>query len=197
MDTLSPAEKDKMKQLLRLECNYAFDDKVMDIFLDNGIVKNLNRGDTLIHAGETDPDVYFIIEGITRHWYWNGDREKTAFFSQEGTLLISYHSYYFNKESFYSIEACCRTRILCFKKQIYDSFIAEYHDFANWCLSMAQCQIFFFEMKNRVIAGTAKERYVSFLKNRPNILKQVPLKIIASYLDVTPQYLSKLRKMKL
>lgn len=62
---------------------------------------------------------------------------------------------------------------------------------------MAQCQIFFFEMKNRIIAGTAKERYISFLKNRPDILNQVQLKIIASYLDVTPQYLSKLRKMKL
>lgn len=186
-----------MKQLLRLECNYVFDDKVMDAFLDNGTIKVLERGETLIHAGDIDPDVYFIIEGITRHWYWNGNREKTVGFSQEGTLLISYHSYYFNKESFYSIEACCRTRILCFKKQVYDRFISEYHDFSKWCLSMAQCQIFFFEMKNRIIAGTAKERYISFLKNRPNILKQVPLKIIASYLDVTPQYLSKLRTMNL
>lgn len=62
---------------------------------------------------------------------------------------------------------------------------------------MAQCQIFFFEMKNRIISGTAKERYISFFKNRPEILNQVQLKVIASYLDVTPQYLSKLRKMKL
>lgn len=52
-------------------------------------------------------------------------------------------------------------------------------------------------MKNRLIAGSAKERYVSFLKNRPEILNQVQLKVIASYLDVTPQYLSKLRKMEL
>ncbi len=197
MASLSQIDKDRMKELLRLECNYSFDDNVMDSFLDNGSILSLQRGQTLIHVGETNHDIYFILEGITRHWYWNGDREKTAFFSQEGTMLISYHSYYFDKESFYSIEACCHTRIICIKREVFDKFVADSHDFAQWCLSMAQCQIFFFEMKNRVIAGSAKERYISFLKNRPKILNQVPLKIIATYLDVTPQYLSNLRKKNL
>lgn len=197
MNRLTEPERRRMIRLLKDESNHAFNEEVMEKFLGNGTVRNLERGEALINAGDVDRDIYFIVEGITRHWYWNGDREKTAFFSQSGTMLISYHSYYFNKGSFYSIEACCPTRILCVKKDIYDRFVNEYHDFSNWCLSMAQCQIFFFEMKNRIIAGTAKERYISFLKNRPDILNQVQLKIIASYLDVTPQYLSKLRKMKL
>lgn len=197
MTGITKSDKERLMLLLREECNYKFDDEIMGAFLENGSVRMLNRGESLINAGDIDRDVYFIIDGITRHWYWNGDREATAFFSQAGTLLISYHSYYFGKESFYNIEACCPTRILCIKSAVYDKFIAEYHDFSRWCLSMAQCQIFFFEMKNRIIAGTAKERYIAFLKNRPEILNQVQLKVIASYLDVTPQYLSKLRKMKL
>lgn len=197
MDRLTKSEKDRMKQLLREECDRSFNDEVMDALLDNGIVRKLERGEALIHAGVVDPDVYFILDGITRHWYWNGDREKTAFFSQAGTMLVSYHSFFFNKESFYSIEACCPTRVVCIKKEVHDRFINEYHDFSNWCLNMAQCQIFFFEMKSRIISGTAKDRYISFLKNRPDILNQVQLRVIASYLDVTPQYLSKLRKMKL
>ena len=197
MNRLTQSEKESLKQLLRLECTFTLSDEVMDALLDTGVTRRLARGEAIIKAGDIDGNIYFIIDGIARHWYWNGNREKTAFFSQAGTMLISYHSYYFNKGSFYSIEACCPTRILCVKKDIYDRFVNEYHDFSNWCLSMAQCQIFFFEMKNRIIAGTAKERYISFLKNRPDILNQVQLKSIASYLDVTPQYLSKLRKMKL
>lgn len=189
-------EKDALKKLLLQECSYAFNDSIMDALLECGTVKNFERGEAVIHAGDTDSDIYIIMDGITRHWYWNGDREKTAFFSSSGTMLISYHSYYFGKGSFYNIEACCPTKILCIKKSAFDGLIASSHDFAQWCLSMAQCQIFFFEMKNRIIAGSAKERYISFLKNRPDILNLVQLKIIASYLDVTPQYLSKLRKMK-
>ena len=49
-------------------------------------------------------------------------------------------------------------------------------------------------MKWRIIQGPAKERYESILKNRPEIIKNVSLKIIASYLGITPQYLSKLRR---
>lgn len=191
------AEKDALRRLLRDECSYAFDEDIMDSLLSTGTVRTLARGESLIDAGQVDRDVYFIMDGITRHWYWNGEREKTAFFSQSGTMLVSYHSYYLGKGSFYNIEACCPTRILCLKKSAFDRLISSSHDFAQWCLSMAQCQIFFFEMKNRVISGTAKERYISFLKNRPDILRRVQLKVIASYLDVTPQYLSKLRKMKL
>lgn len=190
-------EKEALKQLLLQECNYVFQDDIMEGLLDQGVVRTYARGDALINAGEIDRDVYIVMSGITRHWYWDGDREKTAFFSSAGTLLISYHSYYFGKGSFYNIEACCPTKILCIKKTVFDGLIASSHDFAQWCLSMAQCQIFFFEIKNRVIAGTAKERYISFLKNRPDILNLVQLKTIASYLDVTPQYLSKLRSMKL
>ena len=72
------------------------------------------------------------------------------------------------------------------EKEVFDRLVATSHEFAQWCLSMAQCHLFIFEMKNRLIAGSAKERYVSFLKNRPEILNQVQLKVIASYLDVTP-----------
>lgn len=190
-------EKDVLKQLLRQECNYQCSEEVIDRLLDQGVVRSYSRGEAVIHAGDVDCDIYIIIDGITRHWYWNGEREKTEAFSSAGTLLISYHSYYLGKGSFYSIEACCPTKILCIKKSVFDELIASSHDFARWCLSMAQCQIFFFEMKNRVISGTAKERYISFLKNRPDILNLVQLKVIASYLDVTPQYLSKLRTMKL
>jgi len=197
MEKLTTTEKETMQRLLKEECSYSFDTAVMNRLFDQADVFTLERGDSLINAGDVDSDIYFILDGITRHWYWNGDREATAFFSQAGTMLISYHSYYFGKGSFYNLEACCRTRIVRVKKEVYDSLITESHDFAQWCLSMAQCQIFFFEMKNRVIAGTAKERYISFLKNRPDILNRVQLKIIASYLDVTPQYLSKLRKMQL
>jgi ribosomal protein L10 len=40
----------------------------------------------------------------------------------------------------------------------------------------------------------AKERFLSLIENRPEIMANVPLKVIASYLGVTPTYLSRLRK---
>ncbi|MCM1440557.1 MAG: Crp/Fnr family transcriptional regulator [Roseburia sp.] len=183
-----------IRNLLKLECSYCLSDAIMDRFLSGANILELKKGESIIRTGETDTNVYILADGIMREWYWNGEKEVTAFFLAAGTLFISYHSYYFGKESFYTFEACTPVRLLKFSKQYYDSLIRESHEFAQWALSMAQCQIFFFEMKNRVINGTAKEKYLALLKNRPEILRSVSLTIISSYLGVTPQYLSKLRK---
>lgn len=42
--------------------------------------------------------------------------------------------------------------------------------------------------------GTAQQRYETFLLSRPEIMARVPLRMIASYLRITPEYLSKLRR---
>lgn len=80
------------------------------------------------------------------------------------------------------------------RKADFSALIDRSAEFARWCLGNVQFQLYFFEMKGRIIQGPAKERYESILKNRPEIIKNVSLKIIASYLGITPQYLSKLRR---
>lgn len=58
---------------------------------------------------------------------------------------------------------------------------------------MAYNQMLFMEFKNSVFMGNARERYLQLLAKRPEIIRHVSLKIIASYLGVTPNYLSNLR----
>lgn len=58
---LTTHDKDRMIQLLRLECNHTFNEEVMAAFLDNGTVKELERGQALINAGDINRDIYFII----------------------------------------------------------------------------------------------------------------------------------------
>jgi hypothetical protein len=41
---------------------------------------------------------------------------------------------------------------------------------------------------------TSEQRYLNLFKDRPNVIKQIPLKYIASYIGVTPQALSRIRK---
>ena len=82
MDRLTQSEMYALKQLLRMECNYSVSDDIMDRLLGSGEVRTLSRG-------ETDGNIYFVVEGITRHWYMNGNREKTVFLSQPCSMLIS------------------------------------------------------------------------------------------------------------
>lgn len=193
---LTPKEMERLCLLLDEECEYTLPRELMLEFLGKGEVRFYKNKEFIHREDTSDPDIYIVIDGIIRRWYWNGDIEVTRSFSISGTMIISYHSYYGNLPPAYFNQACCDTLILRITRKDFDDMIRKYADFARWCLRMAQCQHFFYEKKDRIINGSVKERYMALEKNRPEIIRKVSLKIIASYLGVTPQYLSSIRNEK-
>ena len=184
----------QLKQLLSKECSYQLRDEIMDQFISSMEEITLHQGDILIADGSLDSNIYIVKEGIMAHTYLSGAKDCCWGFSLPGTMMYSLHPYYFNKPAFYQVIACCDSVGMKQSKERFDNLIAESHEFARWVLSMAQCQLFFFEKKNSVISGDARERFISLAKNRPEIFQKVPMKIIASYLGITQQYLSNLKK---
>lgn len=191
---VSPDLISRLTELLKLECDYVLDADIMSEFLGMGYVVSLDKLETLIHAGDYNPNFYIVVDGIMRCWYWNGDREKTAFFSTIPTLFVNYHSYYGGKGSFYSYQACSPTTLLCIRKEDVDAMMLRSHKLALWLLRMTQCQEYYYEVKHAVNLGLTKRKYRSLMETLPHVMREVPLQYIASYLDITPQYLSKLRK---
>ena len=184
----------QLKQLLSKECSYQLRDEIMDPFISSMEEITLHQGDILIADGSLDSNIYIVKEGIMAHTYLSGTKDCCWGFSLAGTMMYSLHPYYFNKPAFYQVIACCDSVVMKQSKERFDNLIEESHEFARWVLSMAQCQLFFFEKKNSVISGDARERFISLAKNRPEIFQKVPMKIIASYLGITQHYLSNLKK---
>ena len=71
-----------------------------------------------------------------------------------GTMTFSSHCFYFGEPALYQVEACCPTTLLHISKERFDELAADSHEFCRWVLSMAQCQLYFYEMKQAVINGT-------------------------------------------
>ncbi len=191
---LSPSDMATLKQLLEDECDYKLPENVMEEFLSLGRVITYGKWDNVILEGDINPDIYIAMEGIVRCFYWDGDKEKTAFFSTLPTLFMSYHPYFANAPSFYTFQTCTRAKILHIRKADFDNLLKRSHLFAMWNLRLCQTQFYYFELKRKLYTGTAKDRYLSLVRTLPHIMKEVPLSIVASYLGVTPQYLSVLRK---
>jgi hypothetical protein len=82
-------------------------------------------------------------------------------------------------------------------KKDLDELLATSHEFTRWLLSIYEGQCYYNEYKHAAFKGTAKERYLSLVEIRPEMLTRVPLKVIASYLGVAPNYLNFLRKQLL
>jgi CRP-like cAMP-binding protein len=185
---------DELKQLLRDESPFKISDELLDIFLGKMSEVRLRNHEVLIPYGRLDANMYVQKEGITRYVYFDGTTERTYGFATPGTIMISYHSFYDRQPSFFQLESCGESVVMRISKSDFDEMMKESHEFSQWMWSLSLGQLYSNELKVSVINGQAKERFVSLVKNRPEIIARVPSQTIASYLGVTPSYLSRLRR---
>lgn len=223
-------DNERLKKLLALEAKQQISAELFDRMLEGGEEIALAPYEPMIDAGDFNPNVYIVKEGLIRGTYLDKNTEKTAGFALPGTLLISFHSYYGGAPSYYRYEACCHSVVVRIPKAYFDQLTATSHEFALWVMSAHQNQLYFNELRNHVLSGDAKSRLLQLtrrlsdiipppasaaqpaqdsgqgalshshrmkneLRNRyDRIQAMVPSKIIASYLGITEQHLSKIKK---
>ncbi len=185
---------DTLKDLLNDECRYRMREETMDMFLGEMSEVRLKTYDTLTPYGASDTNIYVVRSGIIRVAYFNGFKEMTYAFGTAGTMLASYYSFYNYEPSFFKVEACCETVMMKITRAKFLELTTKSHDFSQWVMWMSMMQLWFYEKKLAIVNGDAKERFLSLVQNRPEIMENVPMKYIASYIGVTPQYLCKMKR---
>lgn len=188
------ADLKDLAELLHAECPYRMADKTMDTFLGLMTEIPLRNKEALIPYGKFDPNIYVVKSGIVRHTYFSGLKEITFGFSLPGTVVISFYPFYRRELSFLQIESCGASAVMKVSNANFDRLTRESNDFARWMLSIYEAQLWHNEKKLAVMNGSAKERFEALIKNRPEIMENVPLGIIASYIGITPSSLSRLKR---
>jgi CRP-like cAMP-binding protein len=136
----------------------------------------------------------FIKKGLLRAFYVKGENEVSSWFMKEGDICVSIESFYGQRPGYEYIQAIEDT-------QLYYLYYAEleliYQKFPEFnvigriltikYLTLWSEQLYAIRMQN------AKERYEWLLQFHPELIQRVPQKFIASYLDITPETLSKIR----
>lgn len=153
------------------------------------------RHDFLISDGNPAPYYFFLESGFARSYAVDlaGNDITTKFFGTTD-VVIDWHSFFLRthcREAIQAITPCVAWKITAegFKKLF---SIEAFRDVGRTRLIDA-----YFELKNHtvsVIADPAKERYLQLLRQKPDIVQNVPLKQIATYLGVTDTSLSRIRK---
>ena len=159
----------------------------------------------IVEAGRCDTSIYIIEDGLARIAWFDGQKEVTFGFGSIGTIFMSPIGYYGKGEAHYFFQACTECSFYRLSQSTFDALVLKYHEFSNFVLGVALNQFRGCEMKSSVISGTAKDRCGLLvdgtaksrfrqLSKRPDIMKNVSSKVLASYLGITPAYLSNLRK---
>ncbi|AUP81613.1 cyclic nucleotide-binding protein [Flavivirga eckloniae] len=186
-----------MEHLLNYFENYwAIESSTVKILDECVTERKLKRKESILTEGEHCNHLTFVVKGIlkTYHIDKKGNQHNLQFASNS-KWLTDFNSLYNNIPSGLYIQAIEPSIILQIKKE--DLF----HLYDNSPLFDRNMRIVteeaFIEQQERVlqhISSTAHERYLYFLKRYPNLSNRISNVQIASYIGVTPEFLSTIRK---
>src|SRR5690606_12256517 len=115
-------------------------------------------------------------------------------FIPENNLVVDYTNFEADMASTEYLQACTDCRIMVFSKQDWEELSHTVVGWDNIKNKMVQKCMYQKSRKNPVISQDATTRYLDFLANYPTLANRVALSYIASYLGVTQQSLSRIRK---
>lgn len=152
------------------------------------------KKEVIVQEGTKNTNLYLIKEGIWRGHYLKDGVDTSIWFASKGEAAFSVWGYVDNSYSQISIEAMSDSIAYCISKAALNELYSTSIGLANLGRRLMEHQLLTTE--NWLIsAGSprAKERYLTLIKETPELLLHVPLKYIASYLWITPQSLSRIR----
>jgi CRP-like cAMP-binding protein len=165
----------------------------------NNILSNFNKvivdkGQFVLKRGQIASHYYFIKSGALRFYYGDFEEQLTAWVVVKGEFFTEISSLNPQIPTRFNIEAIERTELLCIHKNDMDSLykqIPAWQEFGR--ITWESMSI---RMIDRIISFqtlSAEERYLEFMQDK-ELIKRVPVKQIASFLGVTPNALSRIRK---
>jgi CRP-like cAMP-binding protein len=158
-------------------------------------IKTLRKRDVLWQAGEVCKHLVFINKGLIRSCRFIEEKEISTNFFFEDTVFYDDYSFISGQPCADSYEALEQTELIVIPKAAVNQMFDKYRSFERLGRKMVEHNHAkqLEELQNSRNLPS-KERYLQLLSVRPDIANRVPLKHIASYLNMTPEYLSKLRK---
>ncbi len=179
-----------------LSSNSTLDAALIETLLDKCKKVNIKKGEFWLRAGEACQQTLFVENGLLRYYSIDDKgKEHLLQFAPEGWFVSDRASIFFNEPSAYFIQALEDTEAIILN----DTFMLElakkdvsFMEFNNKLLHNHIRQLQY--RINQLLSASAEERYLHFTKIYPDILLRVPQLMVASYLGITPESLSRVRK---
>jgi len=156
----------------------------------------VQKNHVLIEVGKVCNKLYFLEQGIVRSYYLKQDgKDVTQWFFSAGKFMTSANSFFQQIPSIYYLEILEDSVLYSISKEKLDILLAKYHKVEKLVrLVSIEMLTQVFHKLNAIQFHTAKERYTYMLDDFPDISVRVPLGHIASYLGITQETLSRIRK---
>jgi CRP-like cAMP-binding protein len=158
-------------------------------------IRTFEKNAYFSRAGLISDHIGFVSKGLLRAFYTIKDKETTSFFLTPGAVAAALLSFIKQQPAIENIQALETSEMLVISRKDLHKL---YENNWKWQqVGRVLIENYYVNMEQRTItlqSQTAQERYAQFLKDYPEIIQKVPLHYIASYLGMSPETLSRVRK---
>ena len=163
----------------------------------NEKIKSLikQKGDFLLKEGQIVSSLFVIEKGLVRSFYNINEREINVWFGFESGILGSVMPLFFSQPSIENIQFLEDTTLYYISSNDLESFYKSSQEMNTIGRKMAEEYCKILEERSFLLqTHTAEQRYHWLLKNQPEALQRISLGHIASYLGISQETLSRIRK---
>ena len=192
MTTIGLTTRDVARELARRYSTMTHEE--LDVMESILIPMKFQKGEMILKEGEVSKDIYWVAKGLLRQYYYKNEKELTEYMATENTIVMSIESLFKEEPSKQNIQAVEPTILFALPKaslereavrnvniqMLYRKILEE-----SLIISQVHADMLRFE--------SAQERYAKLVKRSPQLILRAPLVYIASYLQMTPETLSRVR----
>jgi CRP-like cAMP-binding protein len=170
-------------------------DEQFDLISKDLKVKTFQKNEIVLSQGEFCSRTYFILDGLMRSYSIDSKGKVHIIQFAPEFWWLSERNSLFNEVSEFNIDAIEATTAVIIPKDYFLTVSKHVQGFETLNSTMLNNAIRFMQKRiNMLLSATAEERYLDFIKLYPNLTLRVPQWMIASYLGITPESLSRVRK---
>ena len=196
MKELNNTTRDIARELARKYSTMTHDE--LDILESVLVPMKFAKGELILKEGDVCEHIYYVERGLTRQFYFKNGKELTEHIGVEHSIVMCIESLFKEKPTYLQLEALEPTLVYAMPKHrleevalhnvniqiLYRKILEE-----SLIISQVHADMLRFE--------TAQDRYLKLCKLSPQVVLRAPLVYVASYLQMTPETLSRVRAASL
>lgn len=156
--------------------------------------RSLSKGYVLVAADTVSDHIFFIESGLARTYYYKDGRDVTDWLSADRQFVGSIVSFLSRQPDRRIVHLLEPSVVWSVSHQALETLYAQYHDVERLGRLLVSHGLLLLQQRfDDLHVATALERYQRLMATNPTLVQRVPLGMLASYLGITPETLSRIR----
>lgn len=152
------------------------------------------KDDIILSEGETCKHLWVVLTGVIRSFHYVGETEVTSSFMKPHHIIISIESFHTQTPAFESLQALQPSMLACLHYRQLEELYRQFPMLNLMGRKLTEHYLFLLEKRLYLLRKQkALDKYKYFLEYYPELINEIPLKYIASYLGINGETLSRIR----